>query len=115
VSNQIPPRSSPPPFCRPAQTTHLEPDPPPPRATAQDRSEGADALGRLGKLMDQSHDSCARLYECSCPELDALVAVAKAAGAIGARLTGACVREGGRARGRAGGRRAHALRDYRGG
>jgi galactokinase len=29
------------------------------------------------------------LYECSCAELDALVAAAKRAGAIGARLTGA--------------------------
>jgi galactokinase len=38
--------------------------------------------------MDASHASCAKLYECSCPELDALVKVAKGAGAIGSRLTG---------------------------
>jgi hypothetical protein len=47
--------------------------------------------------MDASHASCALQYECSCPELDALVEAAKAAGALGARLTGA------RAEGRAGG------------
>lgn len=39
--------------------------------------------------MDASHASCAKQYECSCPELDALVAAAKGAGALGARLTGA--------------------------
>ncbi|GBF90169.1 galactokinase [Raphidocelis subcapitata] len=59
------------------------------RAAAEDESSGAEALPRLGALMDASHASCARLYECSCPELDTLVGVAKAAGAIGSRLTGA--------------------------
>jgi hypothetical protein len=77
--------------------------PAPPAPSRQDRAEGADALGRLGKLMDESHDSCARLYECSCPELDTLVGVAKKAGAIGSRLTGA--RAGAR---RAAGRRGTA-------
>jgi galactokinase/mevalonate kinase-like predicted kinase len=49
----------------------------------------ADAkLSQLGTLMDASHASCAGLYECSCPELDALVGVARGAGALGARLTG---------------------------
>ena len=33
--------------------------------------------------------ACRDLYECSCAELDRLVAVAKRAGALGARLTGA--------------------------
>ncbi len=47
------------------------------------------ALAALGALMDASQASCRDLYECSCPELDALVGVAKAAGAAGARLTGA--------------------------
>jgi N-acetylgalactosamine kinase len=50
---------------------------------------GGVALGVLGTLMDASQASCAELYECSCPELDALVAVARRAGAAGARLTGA--------------------------
>ena len=51
--------------------------------------DGATAVARLGELMDASQASCRDLYDCSCPELDALVAAAKAAGAVGARLTGA--------------------------
>jgi N-acetylgalactosamine kinase len=43
----------------------------------------------LGKLMDDSHKSCSQLYQCSCTELDELVAVSKSAGALGSRLTGA--------------------------
>lgn len=43
----------------------------------------------LGKLMDDSHKSCSELYQCSCTELDELVAVSKSAGALGSRLTGA--------------------------
>jgi|EP00624_Nannochloropsis_granulata_P006887 N-acetylgalactosamine kinase len=44
----------------------------------------------LGVLMNESHTSCMNLYECSCPELDELVAVCQAApGCFGARLTGA--------------------------
>ena len=49
----------------------------------------ADVAKRLGEIMNVSHESCARLYECSCPELDELVNVCRAAGAIGSRLTGA--------------------------
>src|SRR2546425_424070 len=50
------------------------------------------ARGRLkqfGRLLYESHESCRRLYQCSAPELDCVVAVAKRAGALGARLTGA--------------------------
>jgi galactokinase len=37
----------------------------------------------------ESHESLRRLYECSTPELDLVVAAARRAGALGARLTGA--------------------------
>jgi len=50
---------------------------------------GAAALARLATLMDASQASCRDLYDCSCPELDELVAAAKAAGACASRLTGA--------------------------
>jgi N-acetylgalactosamine kinase len=43
----------------------------------------------LGRLLDASHESCARDYEVSCPELDELVATLRRHGALGARLTGA--------------------------
>ncbi|KAG2431874.1 hypothetical protein HXX76_009367 [Chlamydomonas incerta] len=49
----------------------------------------AERLAQLGRLMSDSHASCAELYGCSCAELDALVDIAKEAGALGARLTGA--------------------------
>ena len=35
------------------------------------------------------HILCRELYQCSCPELDSLIAVAKKAGSLGSRLTGA--------------------------
>lgn len=44
---------------------------------------------QLGVLMLKSHESCQKLYECSCSELDDLVACAMKGGALGARLTGA--------------------------
>ena len=46
-------------------------------------------LRQFGTLLFESHESCRRLYECSTPELDTIVAAAKRAGALGARLTGA--------------------------
>ncbi len=50
---------------------------------------GEDTAVELGKLMDASHESCRKKYECSCDKLDEVVGLAKEAGALGSRLTGA--------------------------
>uniref|UniRef100_A0A2C9JRK1 Galactokinase n=1 Tax=Biomphalaria glabrata TaxID=6526 RepID=A0A2C9JRK1_BIOGL len=47
------------------------------------------ALEQLGELMNQSHASCRDMYDCSHPDLDTLVEVSKANGAVGSRMTGA--------------------------
>ncbi|XP_020624383.1 N-acetylgalactosamine kinase-like [Orbicella faveolata] len=49
----------------------------------------ANAVQVLGGLMNESHDSCSKMYECSCEELDQLVNLCRQAGAVGSRLTGA--------------------------
>ncbi len=46
-------------------------------------------VAKFGVLMRQSHDSLRHDFDVSCPELDELVSIATAAGAAGARLTGA--------------------------
>jgi galactokinase len=63
--------------------------------TETDRTREAERLLRrgrlraLGELMNASHDSCRRWFECSAPPLDLVVRAARRAGACGARLTGA--------------------------
>ena len=49
-------------------------------------------LEELGQLMNESQNSCSDLYDCSCPELDTLVGLAREAGAYGSRLTGTSLR-----------------------
>lgn len=44
---------------------------------------------RLGALLNDTQDSCRDVYECSCPEIDELCAIARRAGSYGSRLTGA--------------------------
>ncbi|CAI4224275.1 unnamed protein product [Auanema sp. JU1783] len=46
-------------------------------------------IAQMGKLMTESHESCRKDYECSCPALDNVVQSCLSAGALGARLTGA--------------------------
>ncbi|XP_033223886.1 N-acetylgalactosamine kinase isoform X2 [Belonocnema kinseyi] len=51
--------------------------------------EENDKFRQLGSLMSESHSSLSKLYECSHPQVDALVNAALDCGALGARLTGA--------------------------
>jgi N-acetylgalactosamine kinase len=49
----------------------------------------AGRLADMGELMNASHQSLRSEFECSTPRLDRMVEIARRAGALGARLTGA--------------------------
>ena len=49
----------------------------------------SEQLSFLGDLMNKTQDSCRDVYECSCPEIDDICTIARNAGTLGSRLTGA--------------------------
>lgn len=55
----------------------------------QSEKENSELLKSFGELMNETQDSCRDLFENSCPELDELCHLARSAGAVGSRLTGA--------------------------
>ena len=59
------------------------------RVAAAEAAFGRGDLAEVGGLMEASHRSCAADYGVSTPALDELVRIARRAGALGARLTGA--------------------------
>ena len=45
-------------------------------------------MAKLGQLINESHESCRDIYECTVPQTDRLQEVCLAQGALGARQTG---------------------------
>ena len=60
-----------------------------PAAHPTDSRDTSAYNARLGALLNATQDSCRDDYECSCPEIDELCAIARRAGSYGSRLTGA--------------------------
>ena len=46
-------------------------------------------VAKLGELMNESHQSCDELYDCSSTQLNELINLCRESGALGSRLTGA--------------------------
>jgi galactokinase len=55
---------------------------------SQELNAEEDGVKLVGRLMNESHESCRDLYECSNEQLDELVSVCRKAGSIGSRLSG---------------------------
>jgi N-acetylgalactosamine kinase len=53
------------------------------------QQQDGDVASQLGAILNAGHASCAKLYDCSCPELNLLQQACLDSGALGARLTGA--------------------------
>lgn len=59
-------------------------------AATVNKKSGISSIGKeLGRLMNETQDSCRKVYDCSCPEIDKLCAIARRNGSLGSRLTGA--------------------------
>lgn len=57
--------------------------------SGQKFKEDAEFFKLFGGLMNQSQESCDKLYECSCEETDKICEIALSNGSFGSRLTGA--------------------------
>ncbi|KAH0572323.1 Galactokinase [Spironucleus salmonicida] len=55
----------------------------------KNQAKSKDLIGDLATLINDSQTSCDSLYECSCAELNEVIAESRKCGAFGARLTGA--------------------------
>lgn len=56
---------------------------------AKASSLDSDRIAYLGQLLNESQDSCRDVYECSAAQVDDICAIARRAGTLGSRLTGA--------------------------